>query len=29
VQRAEDAVFDAHITKPVAFEELLRVLADL
>ncbi len=29
VQRAEDAGFDAHITKPVAFEELQRVLAEL
>ena len=29
VRRAEDAGFDAHITKPVAFEELQRVLAEL
>ncbi|HET7133509.1 MAG TPA: response regulator, partial [Gammaproteobacteria bacterium] len=29
VQRAKDAGFDAHITKPVAFEELTRVLAQL
>ncbi len=29
VQRAEDAGFDAHITKPVAFEDLQRVLAEL
>jgi CheY-like chemotaxis protein len=29
VQRAEDAGFDAHVAKPVAFEELQRVLADL
>ena len=29
VQRAADAGFNAHITKPVAFEELQRVLAEL
>jgi PAS domain S-box-containing protein len=29
VQRAKDAGFDAHITKPVAFDELARVLAQL
>jgi PAS domain S-box-containing protein len=29
VQRAKDAGFDAHITKPVAFDELARVLARL
>ena len=29
VQRAEDAGFDAHITKPVSFEKLQRVLAEL
>ena len=29
VRRAKHAGFDAHITKPVAFEELQRVLAEL
>jgi signal transduction histidine kinase len=29
VERAKEAGFDAHLTKPVAFEELQRVLADL
>ncbi len=29
VQRAADAGFNAHVTKPVAFEELQRVLAEL